>query len=164
MQIQTKAGKTIDISEDKFYTFKNGVIGFEKYHKYVLLPGDVDPFVLLQSTEDANLAFLLVDPFLVSNEYEVDVDNETLRVIGNPDPADVTVLTIVTVPRNGGPITANFLGPIVINKSNRECVQAILSDEKWTTKVDILAAVKERAAQNESYAVTNPTLEMAGGQ
>ena len=42
--------------------------------------------------------------------------------------------TIVTIPSDGTAITANFLGPIVINRKNKKCVQVVLNDNRWTTK------------------------------
>ena len=53
-------------------------------------------------------------------------------------------MAIVTVPSNGTPITANLQGPLVINKKNHQCMQAILSDNRWSTKVDIVKALNQK--------------------
>ena len=76
---------------------------------------------------------------------EID-DNELLK-IGIKDPADVMVLTIVTVPDDGSAVTANFQGPLIINKKNHQCMQAILDGSKYTTKHNILEALKRKEAK-----------------
>jgi flagellar assembly factor FliW len=49
------------------------------------------------------------------------------------------VLAIVTAPSDGGPITANLMGPLVIGKSSRRGIQAVLADQRWKVKHDIMA-------------------------
>ena len=53
-------------------------------------------------------------------------------------------MTIVTVPNDGSAITANFQGPLVINKKNKQCMQVILNDNRWTTKVNIIDALNAK--------------------
>ena len=57
------------------------------------------------------------------------------------------VLTIVTVPDDGSAVTANFQGPLIINKKNHQCMQAILDGSKYTTKHNILEALKRKEAK-----------------
>lgn len=152
MTIQTKTGSAVEVSADKIYNFARGIIGFEAFHKYAVIASDVEPFVWLQSTENKDLAFLLVDPFLVCPNYEANIDDELLKALGTKSASDLVVMTTVTVSGDGKAITANLLGPIVLNKVTKECAQAILGDDKWTTKFDILSAL---AATNEQSKVTH---------
>ena len=69
MEIITKARGKIEISEDKLLTIPEGLFGFEKYTKFALLESEYDPFLWLQSTEEPNVEFLIVDPFLIRTEY-----------------------------------------------------------------------------------------------
>ncbi len=146
MEIFSKAKGKIEVSEDRLITIPDGLFGFEKYTKYALVDSDYEPFLWLQSCEDPNLAFLIVDPFLISSNYETDIDDDYLAKIGVTKPEDIIIMTIVTVPHDGSAITANFQGPLVINKINRKCVQAILSDNRWSTKVDIVEALNSKGA------------------
>ena len=144
MEIVTKARGKITVSEDHLITIPEGLFGFEQYTQYALVDSDYEPFLWLQSCEDPNLAFLIVDPFLICNEYETDIDDSSLKKIGITKPEDIIIMTIVTVPHDGSAITANFQGPLVINKKNRQCMQVILSDNRWTTKVNIIDALKAK--------------------
>ena len=146
MELLTKARGKIEISEDRLITIPEGLFGFEDYTKFALVDSDYEPFIWLQSCEDPNLAFLIVDPFLICPQYESDIDDEALAKIGIKKPEDIIIMTIVTVPHDGSAITANFQGPLVINKQNHKCMQAILSDNKWSTKVNIIDAHKSKGA------------------
>ena len=147
MELITKARGKIEVSDDRLITIPDGLFGFEQYTKYALVDSDYEPFIWLQSCEDPNLAFLIVDPFLICNEYETDIDDASLKKIGITKPEDIIIMTIVTVPHDGSPITANFQGPLVINKQNHKCMQAILSDNRWSTKVDIVQALNKKGGQ-----------------
>lgn len=144
MEIITKAKGKIDIADERLLNIPEGLLGFEKFTKYALVDSDYDPFIWLQSCEDPNLAFLIVDPFLICSEYETDIDDDLLAKIDISKPEDIIIMTIVTVPHDGSAITANFQGPLVINKKNHKCLQAILSDNKWSTKVNIIDALNSK--------------------
>ena len=147
MELITKAHGKINVTEDRLITIPEGLFGFEQYTKYALVDSDYEPFLWLQSCEDPNLAFLIVDPFLICTEYETDIDDASLKKIDITKPEDIIIMTIVTVPHDGSSITANFQGPLVINKKNHKCMQAILSDNRWSTKVDIVQALNKKGGQ-----------------
>ena len=144
MELITKALGKITVTEDHLITIPEGLFGFEQYTKYALVDSDYEPFLWLQSCEDPNLAFLIVDPFLICSEYETDIDDASLKKIGITKPEEIIIMTIVTVPHDGSSITANFQGPLVTNKKNHKCMQAILSDNRWSTKVDIVKALNQK--------------------
>lgn len=144
MEVTTKANGVVEVSEKQIVNFPEGILGFENFHKYALINSEYEPFIWLQSVDEKNLAFLLIDPFLISNDYEADIDDESLKKINVTSPEDIVVMTIVTIPSDGSDITANFLGPLVINRKNNQCMQVILSDSRWTTKFNIIEALKKK--------------------
>jgi flagellar assembly factor FliW len=147
MEIITKASGIKEVSEDKLLTIPEGLFGFEQFTKYAIVESEYEPFLWLQSIEDPNLAFLIVDPFLICGDYETDIDDEMLKKIDITKPEDIIIMTIVTVPGDGSPITANFQGPLVINKSNKQCMQVVLNDNRWTTKVNIIDTLNKKGGQ-----------------
>lgn len=144
MDVKTKQGKTVQVDEDHIFSFPEGLFGFELYHNYAVYESEYSPFMWMQSLDDQKLAFLIIDPFLIVNDYELDVDDKSLAKIGINSPADVFVMSIVTIPQDNSPVTANLQGPIVINKNTNQCLQVILNSNKWTTKHDIVKALKEK--------------------
>lgn len=148
MTVDTKAKGPVEVSDDHILSIPEGIFGFEDYTKYALVDSDCDPFIWLQSVDKKDVAFLIVDPFLICSSYETDIDDESLSKIGISKPEDIIIMTIVTVPTGGAPITANFAGPLVINRNTRECMQIILNDNRWSTKVDIMKMLQGNGGGN----------------
>lgn len=147
MQVKTKTMGTVEVGEDRLISIPSGLFGFEEYTDFALVDSEYEPLIWFQSLQDSNLAFLLIDPFIIADDYEADIDDSELLRIGIKDPADVTVFAIVTVPGDGGPVTANFQGPLIINKKNHLCMQAILDGSKYTTKHNIIEALRRKEAK-----------------
>jgi len=139
VKVLTKAYGIVEVNERQKVTFPSGLFGFETLKDYVLLDAEQQPFYWLQSLDEEKTAFILIDPFLFRPDYEMDIDNEELRPIGISDPEKAVIFTIVTVPSDNSPMTANLQGPLVINRDSRLGVQAVLTDSRWKTKHDILA-------------------------
>ncbi len=144
MQIETKCSGVVEVPEDHIIKIPAGLLGFEEYTDFALHDSAYAPFVWLQSLQEKGLAFLMVDPFLVCDGYETDIDDKELQKIEVTDPSEVLVMTLVTVPGNGEPVTANLLGPLVINKNTKTGMQVILNGDKWPTKFDIVQGLKRR--------------------
>jgi flagellar assembly factor FliW len=144
MEVKTKTMGTVSVEDSRILDFPNGLFGFEDYHRYALINSEYEPFMYLQSLDVSTLSFLLVDPFIIASDYELDIDDKTLSEIGITSPADVVVFAVVTVPVAAGSVTANLQGPLVINRKNNKAMQAILSNSKWTTKHNIIKAIENR--------------------
>ena len=139
MRVKTKAYGEIDADERQCVSFPAGLLGFEKFKDYILVDARQKPFFYLQSIDVPDLAFILIDPFLFRPDYSLDVNDDSLGEIGVSQPDDVLVFSIVTVPGEGGTVTANLMGPLIINKQNRLGMQTVLGDARWRVKHDIMA-------------------------
>ena len=142
MDVKTKSMGIISIDEDHVITLPDGLFGFEDFKKYALVDSQYEPLLLMQSLDEQGLCFFLIDPFLICNDYEVDADDKILEKIDLKEPSDVCVMAIVTVPAHGSHVTANLQGPLIINRKNRKGMQIVLPNDKYTTKYDILKALK----------------------
>ena len=146
MKVATKAYGQIEVNERQRVSFPAGLLGFESFKDYVLLDAERQPFYWLQSLDVEQVAFILINPFLFRPDYEMNIDNEELLPIGVTDPGKAIIFSIVTIPADGSPMTANLQGPLIINRDNRLAMQAVLTDSRWKTKHDImteLSAVKQ---------------------
>lgn len=144
MKVLSKTMGSVEVAEEHIINIPQGLFGFEEYTDFALITSEYQPFVWLQSLQDNALAFLVIDPFIICEDYEVDIDDRELSKIGIKDPSDIMVFAIVTVPKDGSPITANLQGPLIINKRERKCMQAILTDSKWTTRHNIIEALRKK--------------------
>lgn len=147
MKVDTKAFGLIEIDEKQKVVIPQGLFGFEEYNDFAVLDAEHQPFLWLQSVDDKEVAFILINPFFFRKDYEVNIINEDLAEIGLDSPENALIFVIVTIPHDGGPMTANLQGPLIVNKENMTGMQAILSDNKWRTRHDIMA---ELAANGET--------------
>jgi len=139
VKVITKAYGTIEVNERQKITFPFGLFGFESLKEYVLLDAAQEPFYWLQSMDEENTAFILIDPFIFRPDYEMDISNEELLPIGITESEKAVIFSIVTIPPDNSPMTANLQGPLVINRDSRLGIQAVLTDSRWKTKHDIMA-------------------------
>jgi flagellar assembly factor FliW len=139
VKVLTKAYGTVEVNECQKITFPSGLFGFESLKDYVLLDAEQQPFYWLQSLDEKDIAFILIDPFIFRPDYEMDINNEELLPIGITESEKAVIFSIVTIPQDNGPMTANLQGPLVINRESRLGIQAILTDSRWKTKHDIMA-------------------------
>jgi len=146
MKVNTKAFGLIEVDEKQKVIFPQGLFGFEDYKEYALLDAE-HPFFWLQSVNDQEIAFVLINPFLFRPDYEVNITNEELAEVGITSPENALIFVIVTIPKDGSPMTANLQGPLVINKDSMTGMQAVLSDVKWRTRHDIKAELSGAGKQ-----------------
>lgn len=136
--IDTKTYGTIEIDERQIITFTAPILGFDHLKQYALLDYNRPPFYLLQSIEDKDIAFLLIDPCLFRPDYSPSPAKSDLQALKITSPDELVTLAIVTVPAEHKDMTANLQGPILINKKTREARQIISTDQRWKTKHKIL--------------------------
>ena len=102
-----------------------GLLGFERIKEYVLLADPAEePFLWLQVSNDANLAFLVVAPQPLLPSYKPEISPEDVAFLGLDSAADAAVLSIVTV-RGPNHATLNLKGPIVLNRRTLVAKQVI---------------------------------------
>jgi flagellar assembly factor FliW len=105
-----------------------GLLGFEQIKDYVLLANPAEePFAWLQVEDNASLAFIVINPFLVAPDYMPDIPQTDVEFLGLKEVSDAILLNIVTVhgPRRA---TINLKGPIVVNRHTRIGKQVILTN------------------------------------
>lgn len=134
LSIDSSRFGTVQVSLDRLLTFPEGLIGFGNRTRYVLLdhPGRPGPFQWLQSAEQVDLAFPVVDPRLVIPDYVVEVHPRDIDnlVLANAEAARVIV--VATLPANApGEIWLNLRGPLVINPANGMGKQLALMGDQY---------------------------------
>ena len=145
MRITTKAFGDIEIDDRQVLFFPHGIIGFEQLKNYALLDAAQAPFYWLQSLDDAEIAFILIDPHVFRPAYSPDVPEEDMEGLSLESAEDLLVFAIVTIPENQNRMTANLQGPLLINRRTRRGRQSISLNQNWQLKhfiLDELAALQ----------------------
>ena len=106
----------LTIKTENVIHLPGGLLGFERIKKYVLLSNPEEaPFLWLQMLDDPNLAFLVVSPCAVVDDYQPEISDDDTEYLGLQTPKDALVFNIVTLQPDGG-ATVNLKGPIVMNR------------------------------------------------
>jgi flagellar assembly factor FliW len=148
MTAKTKPFGEIEVDERQKISFPYGILGFENLRSFVLLDATQPPFYWLQSLEEPEVAFVLIDPTFFRPDYSPDLNPEDLEEIEITSLEDELVLAIVTIPENQELMTANLQGPIIVNKQSKLGRQCITANSRWLVRHYILqelAVVKDRA-------------------
>jgi len=137
----------IDVAEDLIITLPEGIIGFEDCTRFVVLHvDDKSPFRWLQSLDDGAVAFPVIEPWNFKADYSPSISDSDAGRLGLTADSPKLVFAIVTVPRkNPRSMTANLLGPLVINPITRQGKQVIVTDEHYTTRHSIMEEINKKA-------------------
>jgi flagellar assembly factor FliW len=145
MQLNTKHFGLIDIEEAGIINFPGGLPGFEDVKKYVLLGNSEEgsPFHWLQGVDNAELAFVVIDPKTFLPDYVVDVDDAEVEELNINDVDKILVFSIVVVPDNITNITANLKAPILINTQNNKGKQVVMEKNNYEIRHYIVEELRK---------------------
>jgi len=131
----TRFGK-IKIDESKIIFFTSPILGFPNAKRYVLIPHrENSPFFWLQAIDIPELAFVVIDPSVFFPDYKPKIPPEACKELHLETNDEVCYLAIVTIPKEDpGNLTANLLGPIVINVERRLAKQVVLDPKIYPLK------------------------------
>lgn len=141
MKIKTTRFGTIDIEEEKIINMPHGMPGFPNQRQFVLMPHkENSPFFWYQAVEEPTLAFVLMSPFLVVPDYQLDVDDVVEKMSWKEEEGDLLELyVVVNIPKGAAhKMTANLIGPILINNKARQAVQLIIPDSNYPHKYPLV--------------------------
>lgn len=126
MKLGTRDFGEVEVDEGDVITFEQPIFAFEEYKKYVMLydQGNTQ-IVWLQSAEDKDLCFILVDPAVVIEGYSPSLPHDLSRKIGE---GPTMMWLIMVVAPNFKDSTVNLKSPIVINPQSKRAVQIISED------------------------------------
>lgn len=150
MIIQTKAFGQVEITDDKIITFPGGIIGFPDMKRFTLLhdeeKGVSAGIRWLQSLDEPGFAMTVLDPLIVKEDYNPEIDDELLAGIGEVTPDNLLVLVTVRVPSDLKQMSVNLQGPIIINVEERRACQIIVDADTYPVRFPIYEILQSRKA------------------
>lgn len=115
-------------------TLKKGMPGLEYLTKFKINEiKDNKKFKEITSLED-NISFVVVSPFDFYVDYEINLDDETIKDLDIIEATDVLILNILTLGPTLDETTVNLKAPIVINVKNNLAKQYIIQCDSYETK------------------------------
>ncbi len=137
MKVDTRYFGEIEIGDEKILHFEQGLFGFEEYKDYTVLYDieEEEPFFSwLQCVTEKALAFPIVNPFKVKEDYNPVVEDALLSPIGECSAEDLLVFLLATVPADPKKTTVNMKAPLVINTVNRQGIQIIVENDDYAIR------------------------------
>ncbi|MFC1513211.1 flagellar assembly protein FliW [Thermodesulfobacteriota bacterium] len=124
---------------ETMYTFPNGLPGFEDCTQFELChekKGDVDMFQL-QSVDQKELAFNLIDPAAFDLNYQFTLSDEEQELLEAKSAEDILVFLMLSRKESGeaSAIHANVAGPLVLNVSSRKGMQKVLNKVDYSVNL-----------------------------
>ena len=148
MKVNTRRFGTLTLNTEDIIIFPRGVLGFLDLRRFVILDHKNGPFRWLQSTDDPDVAFVLLDPTLIVDEYSVSLsDRDINQLLLDPqhDDDDLLVMTIANVSTPDTP-TLNLLAPICISAQNRRGIQTVQHRSGLSARYPLSQATNRQAA------------------
>jgi flagellar assembly factor FliW len=138
----------LDVPADSVIEFSGGIIGFPSARSFIMLEHK-PPFSWLQSTQDPDLAFVVVDGFEFGQQFDVKPP------IGDRDTDfreddEYAILIIVTVRPDPRMTTANLKAPLFVNMRNRRGLQVIFDDPRYSTRFPLWSEEVQNNAGKDS--------------
>ena len=150
MIIETKAFGEVEITDDKIITFPGGIIGFPELKRFTLLHDEEKGISAgirwLQSLEEPGFAMTVMDPLMVKEDYNPEIDDELLAGIGEVTPDNLLVLVTVRIPGDLRQMSVNLQGPVIINVDERKACQIIVDADTYPVRFPIYEILQSRKA------------------
>ena len=130
---QNQITQTYD--ENEIIKFEKTILGFDKSKRFILKDvNENDFFKILQSVDEPEVGFIVISPFEVENNYEINLNNEVINTLKIKEANNVLLYSLVTLNSKIEDITVNLKAPIVININNKKAQQFIIDKEKYKIK------------------------------
>jgi flagellar assembly factor FliW len=137
-----EATERVSVDSRQIITFHDGLIGLPHLKVFALIEDELSlPIRLLQCVSVPDFVFVVINPFTVYPNYDIEISDEDAAQLGVAAAGDVLVLSIVTIPEDLRFVTANLLSPLVVNMRNKRGKQILLSDTDYPINYRILKDV-----------------------
>lgn len=128
--------------------FAHGLVGCPAWRRFTLIAQSGLPGIqALASLDEPGVTFALLDVRAAAPDFfeALHPDDAAMLAALGAGGADVDVYCTLTVAATGA-VTANLLGPLVIDGARGTGAQVVLAASRWTTREPLLAAAAAREA------------------
>lgn len=129
----------VSYAAEDLIRISGGIPGFRELESFVMVINpDFEPIRFLQSVENAQISFPLIDPRLIRSDYQIRLSPEQQDLLGLSSPHEGVVYSIVTLSDQPEKVTANLFAPLVFNHTNRRATQVILVQSPYSVAEPVL--------------------------
>ncbi len=130
--IQTSRFGDIEVEQDKIITMISPFLGFPDDRQFIIRPhGKDSPFMWFQSINSPTLAFVVIRATTIIPDYKPALP-KNIREDLKCTKTNHDTLLVLTIPKNKPEkMTANLLGPVVLNPEQNLSCQLLLDPGKF---------------------------------
>lgn len=134
MNVVTTRFGMIQVSDSDVIRVPDGLVGFRGFTQFVLWADrEVRGLSWLQCTTAPELAFALIPPPAAVADYKVDLRAGDRAALESEDERDLQIYVILNR-GDGGGLTVNLQGPVVINPRRRLGRQMVLTSSRYAVR------------------------------
>ncbi|MFH1336072.1 MAG: flagellar assembly protein FliW [Candidatus Zixiibacteriota bacterium] len=150
MKCMTARFGEINFKEAEVINFPKGILGFSQLIRYVILEKEeIAPFKWIQSVEDPNVAFVIMNPVQFFPNYKLEINEKELEELNYTNSRDLIAYVIVNIPQDISLASADLLGPLVINSKKRLAKQAVMPESPYTTRHYLMDELRKRERRKQ---------------
>jgi flagellar assembly factor FliW len=146
MNINTQYFGTITYSNEDLIHFSDGLYGFSDKKDYLPLAfqDGSDALICLQSIEDTEISFILMNPFQLYEDYNPVLSEDDQQLLNCEQEQSIISYYVICVIRDSmEESTVNLKCPIAVNTETREARQVILDNPLYQHRHAIHDFVKK---------------------
>lgn len=114
--------------------FPNGIYGFEELKRFAFSHSvhNDNPFKLMVSVDKPEIGFIIISPFDVLSDYDIEVDDSELSEIGIHSHEDIAIYCITVVRENK--VSVNLKSPVIFSNVTKKGMQIITDNNKYSVR------------------------------
>jgi len=125
----------LTVGDDEIIRIPQGLLGFPAFTEFCLVdPGDETLILWLQSTQNPDIAFAMLEPKIFRPDYAARLSAAELRELKLENINQSAVFSILTIPTAITEMTANLKAPLVINLKEQIARQVVLQENEYSIK------------------------------
>ncbi len=130
-----------------YIEFPDGLFGFEQSTKFIplMVEEDSDAVLLLQNMENEELTFVVMNPFMLCEEYNPVLSAEDYAKLETTNDEELSFYVICVVKDDMEESTVNLKCPIVVNVITKKARQVILESKEYKFRHYLKEFKKEEA-------------------
>ena len=144
MIVKTRDFGELEMDESAIITFTRPIYGFDTLTKYVIITDDEigNSIVWLQSVENENVCFILINIRDFGYEYDEELSDEIKELLKAENNEDVIFLTMANIRDNLQDATVNLKSPVLLNTQTKLACQEIL-DKDYDLRFPLFREVEQ---------------------
>lgn len=132
MKADTMYFGILEFSEKELIRFEEGLFGFENRKDFLPVAFEEEDTILcLQSIEDRDLSFILMNPFRLLPDYNPVLQPGDYEKLGTDKEELISFYVISVIRSTPEESTVNLKCPVAVNSETRKAVQVILESKEY---------------------------------